>query len=79
MMNKGFSWILVVFWLVTLAMLAMDKGMMAMYMMVIGMLVDSLYSALHKCNKPCSVCYRYRSAKNEPGKAQFHFSAATAN
>ena len=28
MMNKGFSWILVVFWLVTLAMLAMDKGMM---------------------------------------------------
>ena len=30
MMNKGFSWILVVFWLVTLAMLAMDKGMMAM-------------------------------------------------
>ncbi|MEN3242527.1 hypothetical protein [Fructilactobacillus sanfranciscensis] len=48
MMNKGFSWILVVFWLVTLAMLAMDKGMMAMYMMGIGMLVDSLYSALHK-------------------------------
>lgn len=38
-----------------------------------------VYSALHKCNKPCSVCYRYRSAKNEPGKAQFHFSAATAN
>ncbi|WP_395319977.1 hypothetical protein [Fructilactobacillus frigidiflavus] len=48
MMNKGFSWILVVFWLITLAMLVMDMGMMAMYMMVIGMLADSLYSALHK-------------------------------
>ncbi|WP_429971645.1 hypothetical protein ACQW5G_03265 [Fructilactobacillus sp. Tb1] len=47
-MNKVFNWILVIFWVVTLAMLFMDKGMMAMYMMVIGMLADSLYCALRK-------------------------------
>ncbi|WP_413627971.1 hypothetical protein R4B61_01935 [Fructilactobacillus vespulae] len=41
-MKKTISWGLVILWIFTLGLLMMGKGMLAMYLMVIGMLVDSL-------------------------------------